>query len=140
MEIRNEIVKHLLKCYFKHIFFYPCCFKTPGVPFKSSLHEFLFQDRVNRTHPKRPLNFLAITYAKNELFHPQEGKGRGLTLVNAVDNYGLGVAATLNEATKNRTVATKNLQLTIKRITGTPESPVRSFVGLGKSGHSRNSV
>ncbi|XP_068747252.1 adhesion G protein-coupled receptor L4-like [Montipora capricornis] len=53
---------------------------------------------------------------------PQEGQGRGRALVNAVDNYGLGVAATLDKSTKTRTVATKNLKLTIKRIT--PESPV----------------
>ena len=59
-------------------------------------------------------------------------------MVNAVDDYGLGVAATLNESTKTRTVATKNLKLTIKRIT--PESLVRSFVGLGKNDHHRNSV
>ncbi|XP_068678749.1 adhesion G protein-coupled receptor B1-like [Montipora foliosa] len=54
----------------------------------------------------------------------QEGQGRGRALVNAVDDYGLGVAATLNESTKTRTVATKNLKLTIKRIT--PESPVKN--------------
>ncbi|XP_068678399.1 adhesion G protein-coupled receptor L4-like [Montipora foliosa] len=54
----------------------------------------------------------------------KEGQGRGRALVNAVDDYGLGVAATLNESTKTRTFATKNLNLTIKRIT--PESPVKN--------------
>ncbi|XP_068679872.1 adhesion G protein-coupled receptor L4-like isoform X2 [Montipora foliosa] len=66
----------------------------------------------------------------------QEGQGRGRALVNAVDDYGLGVAATLNESTKTRTVATKNLKLTIKRIT--PESPVKNE-GLSVS-YEHNSI
>ncbi|XP_068747903.1 uncharacterized protein [Montipora capricornis] len=56
----------------------------------------------------------------------QEGKGRGQKLVTAVDDYGLGVAATLTESIKSRTVATKNLKLTIKRIT--PKSAVKNKV------------
>ncbi|XP_068678794.1 uncharacterized protein [Montipora foliosa] len=66
----------------------------------------------------------------------QEGQGRGRSLVNAVDDYGLGVAATLTESTKSRTVATKNLKLTIKRIT--PESVVNKK-GLRVS-HEQSSI
>ncbi|XP_068681245.1 adhesion G protein-coupled receptor L4-like isoform X1 [Montipora foliosa] len=66
----------------------------------------------------------------------QEGQGRGRALVNAVDDYGLGAAATLKESTKTRTVATKNLKLTIKRIT--PESPVKNE-GLSVS-YEHNSI
>ncbi|XP_068738151.1 uncharacterized protein, partial [Montipora capricornis] len=66
----------------------------------------------NLLEPENALTWLGLE---------QEGLGRGRALVNAVDDYGLGVAATLNESTKTRTVATKNLKLTIKRIT--PESP-----------------
>ncbi|XP_074637127.1 uncharacterized protein LOC141895246 isoform X2 [Acropora palmata] len=62
----------------------------------------------------------AITWQKLE----QEGKGRSRTLIKAVDSYGLGVAAALNETTKSRTAATKNLLMTIKRIT--PDSQVKN--------------
>ncbi|KAK2547207.1 Adhesion G protein-coupled receptor L3 [Acropora cervicornis] len=65
----------------------------------------------------------AITWQKLE----QEGKGRSRTLIKAVDSYGLGVAAALNETTKSRTAATKNLLMTIKRITPDSQLPSEAF-------------
>ncbi|XP_044174181.1 adhesion G-protein coupled receptor G4-like [Acropora millepora] len=62
----------------------------------------------------------AITWQNLE----QQGKGRSRTLIKAVDSYGLGVAAALNGTTKSRTAATKNLLMTIKRIT--PDSQVKN--------------
>ncbi|XP_068752097.1 uncharacterized protein [Montipora capricornis] len=62
----------------------------------------------------------AITWQNLE----QEGKGRSRTLIKAVDSYGLGVAAALNKTTKSRTAATKNLLMTIKRIT--PDRQVKN--------------
>ena len=47
-----KIVKHLLKCYFKHIFIILVASKRQTYRFKSSLHVFLFRNRVNRTRPK----------------------------------------------------------------------------------------
>ena len=51
-EIHIKIVKDLLKCYFKHIFIILVASKRQTYLFKSSLHVFLFQNTVNRTHPK----------------------------------------------------------------------------------------
>ena len=47
-----KVVKHLLKCYFKHIFIILFASKRQTYRFKSSLHVFLFRNRVNRTRPK----------------------------------------------------------------------------------------
>ena len=47
-----KIVKHLLKCYFQHIFIILVASKRQTYRFKSSLHVFLFRNRVNRTRPK----------------------------------------------------------------------------------------
>ena len=53
-----KVVKHLLKCYFKHIFIILVASKRHTYRFKSSLHVFLFRNRVNRTRPKC---FIAIS-------------------------------------------------------------------------------
>ena len=53
----------------------------------------------------------------------QEGQGRSQILVKAVDDYGLGVAATLNGSTKSRSVRTNNLVIKIDRVD--QNSPVR---------------
>ena len=51
-EIHIRIVKHLLKCYFKHIFIILVASKRQTYCFESALHLFLFRNAVNRTHPK----------------------------------------------------------------------------------------
>ena len=50
-EIHMKIVKHLLQCYFRHIFIILVASKRQTYRFKSSLHVFLFRNRVNRTRP-----------------------------------------------------------------------------------------
>ena len=56
-----KIVKHPLKCYFKHIFIILVASKHQTILIKSSLRVFLFQNRVNRMHPKiRSNNFLGL--------------------------------------------------------------------------------
>ena len=49
-EIHIKIVKHLPKWCFKHIFSILVASKRQTYRFKSSLHVFLFRNRVNRTH------------------------------------------------------------------------------------------
>ena len=53
-ETKIKIVKHPLKCYFKHIFIILVASKRQTYSFKSSLHVYLFRNRVNRMHPKCP--------------------------------------------------------------------------------------
>ena len=58
----------------------------------------------------------------NCMFHFQESQDRGRILVKAIDDYGLGVAATFNGSTKSTTVQRKNLLVAIKRVD--QDSPV----------------
>ena len=67
MEIHIEIVKHLLKCYFKHIYIILVGLKLQTYCFKSSPHIFLFQNRVNRTHPKVETSWMQFKHLKMEL-------------------------------------------------------------------------
>ena len=47
-----KLVKHLLTCYFKHVFIILVASKRQTYCFKSSLHVFLFRNRVNRMRHK----------------------------------------------------------------------------------------
>ena len=50
------------------------------------------------------------------MFRLQAGQGRSQILVKAMDDYGLGVAATFNKSTKWKAVETANLKLRIDRV------------------------
>ena len=50
------------------------------------------------------------------MFRLQAGQGRSQILVKAMDDYGLGVAATFNKSTKWKAVETKNLKMRIDRV------------------------
>ena len=63
-----KIVRHLLKCNFKHIFIILVASKRQTYRFKSSLHVFLFRNRVNRTRP----NLVLIIYLSTTSAHSIE--------------------------------------------------------------------
>ena len=42
--------------------------------------------------------------------------GQGRILVKAMDEYGMGVAATFNESTQSKVVKTKNLMMRVDRV------------------------
>ena len=52
----------------------------------------------------------------------QAGQGKSQSLVKAMDEYGLGVAATFSESTKPRKVQANNLAMRIDRVD--QDSPV----------------
>ena len=56
--------------------------------------------------------------------HLQAGKDRSKTLVKAMDQYGLAVAATLNGSTKPVVAQTQNLLMRIERVK--MDSPVKT--------------
>ena len=56
------------------------------------------------------------------VYYLQAGQGKSQSLVKAMDDYGLGVAATFNESTKSKVVQTKNLIMRIDRVD--QDSPV----------------
>ena len=49
------------------------------------------------------------------MFHLQLNQGQGRSLVKAMDDYGLGAAATFTGPTDSRVVQTKNLVMRIDR-------------------------
>ena len=55
-----KLVKHLLKCYFKHIFIILVASKRQTYRFKSSLRVFLFRNRVNRTRLSITVSVFAV--------------------------------------------------------------------------------
>ena len=59
-----------------------------------------------------------IVFQISYVFNLQDGKGRSHILVKAMDEYGLGVAATFNASTKSKFVQAKNLMMRIDRIPG----------------------
>ena len=81
-----KIVKHLLKCYFKHIFIILVASKRQTYRFKSSLHVFLFRN-------KRALNF-----------NPQPAKNtcRGGLVHPIFDYYALAVGGSTIITRRNR--------------------------------------
>ena len=56
------------------------------------------------------------------MVHFQEAQDRSRILMKAIDDYGLGVAATFTGSTKSTTIQTKNLLVAIKRVD--QDSPV----------------
>ncbi len=58
----------------------------------------------------------------NCLFHLQLNQGQGQSFVKAMDNYGLGAAATFTGSTDSRVVQTKNLAMRLDRANN--NSPV----------------
>ena len=78
---------------------------------------------------KLTLSYLTFCYVfckskltRNFMFHFQKAQDRSRILLKAIDDYGLGVAATFNGSTKSTTVQTKNLLVAIKRVD--QDSPV----------------
>ena len=62
-----KTVKHLLKCYFKHIFTILVASKRQTYRFKSLLHIFLFRNRINRTCPMITTYLTPIDICNNKV-------------------------------------------------------------------------
>jgi len=64
----------------------------------------------------------------------QLGQGQSRLLVKAIDNFGLGVAATFNGSTASQVVETRNLVMRIDRVLDS--SLVRTVLLYNKSNNS----